>query len=69
MLIDNKSKVVNLCNIFHASWLENYFLSVGIIKKVNYSILAKKEKMTIFNDKINIALKTSKVKISYEYTY
>ena len=48
--VDGKSKVVNLCNVFYAPRLENYLLSVDTIEKVDCSILAKKEKMTVFDD-------------------
>lgn len=42
----------------------NLFL-VNTIEKVGYLILAKKEKITIFDDKDNIALVATRIKTSY----
>lgn len=61
VFIDSKSKVVNYCNVFYTPELEYNLLSVGTIEKAGYSILVKKEKMTIFDNKKNIALKATRI--------
>ena len=58
-------EVVNFCNVFHAPELEYNLLSVGIIEKAGYSILAKKGKMTGFDDKDNVALEATRIGTSY----
>lgn len=65
MFIDGKSKIVNFCNIFYTFKLEYNFLSVGIINKAGYSILIKKEKMTVLYSNDNIDLETTKIGTSY----
>lgn len=65
MLIDNKSKIVNFCNVLYISKLEYNLFSVDIIEKAGYSILAKKRKMIIFDNKDNIAFEAIKIRISY----
>lgn len=44
VLIDGKPEFVNFCNILHTPELEYNLLSVVIIEKVGYSILAKKRR-------------------------
>lgn len=65
MLVDNKSKVVNFCNIFYTFKLKYNLLLVGTIEKATYLILSKKRKITIFNNKENIAFKAAKIRSSY----
>ena len=65
VLVDGKSEVVNFCNILHAPELEYNLLSVGTIEKAGYLILAKKGKITVFDNKDNVALEATKIEISY----
>lgn len=65
MLVDDKSKFVNFCNIFYAFKLKHNLFLVDTIKKGAYLILSKKEKITIFNDKKNIAFEATKIRSSY----
>lgn len=65
VLIDGKPKVVNFCNIFYAPELKYNLFSVGILEKVNFLILAKKKKMTVCNNKNNIALEATRIKTNY----
>ena len=65
VLVDGKPEVVNFCNVFHAPELEYNLLSVGTIEKAGYSILAKKGKMTVFDDKDNVALEATRIGTSY----
>ncbi len=60
VLSDGKPKVVNFCNIFYTPELEYNLLLVNIIKKVSYSILAKKGKMIVFDNKNNVAFKITR---------
>lgn len=65
ILVDGKSKVVNFCNVTYTLKLEYNLLLIVIIKKANYLILAKTGKITIFDDKENIALKATRIETSY----
>ena len=65
MFIDGKSEVVNFCNILHAPELEYNLLSIGTIKKASYSILAKKKKMIVFDNKDNATLEATRIRTSY----
>ncbi len=65
MLVDGKSEVVNFCQVFYAPELEYSLLSVGTIEKAGYSILAQKRKMTVFDDKDNVALEATRIETSY----
>ena len=65
VLVDGKSEVVNFCNVSHAPELECNLLSVGTIEKAGYSILAKKGKMTVFDNKDNVALEPTRIGTSY----
>lgn len=64
MLIDNKQKVVNVCNIFYFLKLKYNFLSNNIIKKANYLILAKKGRISVLNNKNNIVFKLFKLELA-----
>lgn len=63
--VDGKLKVVNLYNIFYASELKYNFLLIGTIERAGHSILAKKGKMSIFDNKENVTLKATKIGTSY----
>lgn len=65
LFIDGKPKVINLCNILHTPELEDNLLSVSIIEKVGYLILAKKEKMIVFDNKNNVAFEATRIRTSY----
>ena len=65
VLVVGKPDVVNFCNVLHAPELEHNLLSVGTIEKAGYSILAKKGKMTVFDDKDNVALEATRIGTSY----
>ncbi len=65
ILVDSKPEVVNFCNVFYSPELEYNLLSVGTIEKAGYSILAQKEKMTVFDDKDNVALEATRIGTSY----
>lgn len=61
VLVDGKPEVVNFCNILHSLDLEHNFLSVGTIEKADYLILVKKRKMTVFDNKDNVALEATRI--------
>ena len=65
VLVEGKPEVVNFHNVPYAPELEYNLLLVGTIEKANYSILAKKGKMTVFDDKDNVALEAIRVGTSY----
>ena len=65
VLVNGKPEVVNFCNVFYAPDLKYNLLSVGTIEKASYSILAKKEKMTVFDDKDNVAFEATRIGTSY----
>ena len=65
VLIDGKPEVVNFCNFFHTHELEIDLLSVGTIEKAGYSILAKNGKMTIHDNKDNVALEATRIATSH----
>ena len=65
VLVDGKLEVVNFCNIFYAPDLEYNLLLVGTIEKAGNSILAKKGKMTVFDNKENVALEATRIGTSY----
>ncbi len=65
VLIDGKPEVVNFCNVLNAPDLEYNLLSVGTIGKAGYSILAKNGKMTIHDNKDNVALEATGIGTSY----
>lgn len=43
IFVDNKSKVINFCNIFYAFKLKYNLFLINIIEKVSYLILTKKK--------------------------
>ena len=65
VLIDSKPEVVNFCNVFYALELEYNLLSISIIEKADYLILAKKGKMTVSDNKDNITLEATRIRTSY----
>lgn len=65
VLVDGKSEVVNFYNVLHALELEYNLLLVGTIEKAGYSILAKKEKMIVFDNKDNVVFEATRIGISY----
>lgn len=65
ILINSKSKVVNFYNIFYIQELKHNLFSINIIEKADYLILAKKEKIIVFNYKNNIIFEIIKIGISY----
>ena len=65
VLVDGKSEVVNFCNILYAPELDYNLFSVGIIEKAGYSILAKKEKIIVFDNKDNVAAEAARIGTSY----
>ena len=65
VLVDGKSEVVNFCKVLYAPELEYNLLSVGTIEKAGYSIVAQKGKMTVFDDKDNVALEATRIGTSY----
>ena len=65
VLVDGKPEVVKFCNVLYAPELEYSLLSAGTIEKAGYSILAKKGKMTVCNDKDNVALEATRIGTSY----
>lgn len=65
MLINGKLKLINFYNIFYISQLEYNLFSVGTIKKVKYFILAKNEKIRLYNIKNNVAIKAIRIETSY----
>ncbi len=65
LLVDGKPEVVNFCNIFYTPELKYNLLSVGTIERAGYSILAQKRKMTVFDDKDNVALEATRIRTRY----
>ena len=64
MLINNKQKLVNICNIFYSPKVEYNLLSNNTIKKANYLILAKKMKISVLNDENNIVFQPLKLELA-----
>ena len=62
MLVDSKLEVVNFCNVLHAPELRYNLLSIGTIEEVGYSILAKNEKIIVFD---KVALEATRIGTSY----
>ena len=65
VLIDGKPKFVNICNVLDAPELEYNLPSVSTIEKAKYSILAKNKKMTIHDDKDNVAFEATRIGTRY----
>ena len=56
VMIDGEAFQVNFFNVLHSSDLEYNFLLVGTIEEADYSVLAKNEKMTVFDNENNVAV-------------
>lgn len=65
VLLNSKLKAINIYNILHNPKFNYKLLLISIIQKNNYLILAKKEKITVFNNKNKFTLKATKIRISY----
>lgn len=65
IFIDGKLEVINFYNIFHIFKLQYNYLSLNIIEKVGYIILAKNEKMIVYNNKDNIIFEAIRIGTSY----
>lgn len=65
ILINSKFEVINFYDFFYALKLKYNLLSVAIIEKVEYLILAKNGKIIVYNNKENITFETTKIRTSY----
>lgn len=65
VLINGKLEIVNFCNIFYIFELKYNLLLFRIIEKAGYLILAKKEKMRVFDNNNNIVPEFIRIQTSY----
>lgn len=65
VLVEGKSEVVNWCSFFHTLELKYNLFLIGTIKKAGYLILTKKGKISVLDNKNNVAVEATKIEISY----